>query len=87
MVRVIGQHEQYEMYGTWSEPSAGVLRLSYIYSDDNDGVGSMKYSPLPETHLPTGVSDLKVLKLKGKHMQLEYIATDGIVYGYMFTKW
>jgi len=87
MIRLLGNHEQYEMYGTWCQPSADVLRIEYIYSDDDAPEGSMKYSPLPETHLPPGVSDLTILKLDGKQMRLEYRSADGVVYGYKLTKW
>lgn len=87
MIRLLGNHEQYEMYGTWSEPQPGVLRIIYIYSDIDAPEGSMKYSPLPETHLPPGVSDLTVLEMKGSTLRLEYRADDGTVYTYRLTKW
>lgn len=87
MIRVFGSHEQYEMYGTWSEPQPGVLRIEFIYSDDAEPEGSMKYSPLPETHLPPGISDLDILEMKGSRLYLRYLSAGGTVYEYRLTKW
>lgn len=87
MTRLLGNHEQYDMPGTWCQPEPGVLRIEYVYSDDDAPQGSMKYTPLPETHLPWGVSDLTILEMKGKTLRLEYRSTEGVVYGYNFTKW
>ena len=87
IVRVSENHGRYEVYGTWCEPQTDVLRIEFIYSDNNTPAGTMRYSPLPETHLPPGISDLDILEMKSGKLHLEYQSPDGTVYGYFLTKW
>lgn len=87
MRRVDEHHIAAVSWGTWEEVSDNVLRLSFVYSDDNNPEGSEKYSPLPESHLPKGVSDLDILQLTGSAMKLQYLAEDEIEYVYNLKKW
>ncbi len=76
-----------ESWGAW-EQDGDILRLSFIHTDDsNPQQGSAKYSPLPESHLPAGVSELDIISISSSDMRLRYTATDGTIYGYSLKKW
>lgn len=87
MRRVDEHHVATVSWGSWEEVSDNVLRLSFVYSDDNAPEGSEKYSPLPESHLPKGVRDLEILQLTGSVMRLQYVAGGKIDYEYKLKKW
>lgn len=87
MVRVDDvTHIKTEGWGTWEE-DGNILRIGYIHHDDSNPEGSSKYSPLPETHIPKGVTELEILKQNSSTMELKYINNDGQVILYYFDKW
>lgn len=83
-------HTKAESWGTWSYANDDTqLILDFTHTDnDNPGVGSSKYSPLSETHLPKGVKiPLDIIKLNGDEMTLRYLAIDGTEYIYHLKHW
>ena len=87
MVRVDdATHAKTEGWGTWEE-NDNKLRLDYTHHDDANSEGSQKYSPLPETHISRGITELEILKQNSSKMELEYINNDGQVILYYFDKW
>lgn len=83
-------HGRADSWGSWEElpASSGViLRLNFTHSDNNNPVGSGKYSPPKASYLPSAsVSDLDVLHLDSKTLRLRYQAADATVYEYSFSK-
>ena len=87
MVRVDdASHTKVEAWGTWEE-DGNVLRIDYTHHDDAFSVESQKYTPLPETHIPWGVTELEILKQTSSKMELKYINNDGQIIRYYFDKW
>lgn len=80
-------HSTSESFGTWSEVDSNVLILDFSHSDDNHVQGSSFYSPLPETYLPKGQSQLSIVSQTSTQMHLSYLDADGREIGYMFKKW
>lgn len=72
--------------GTWEEDGDNLV-LTFTYSDDYNPQGSPAYSPLPATHLPAGVSTLRILKSPGTKMELQYVSPEGDKYQYSLSKW
>ncbi len=80
-------HTYTDGWGEWEEKGK-VLEFNFFGTDnDNPNPGSPKYSPLPETHLPKGVSLLDVLSLSGSKMELRYISDDSCEIRYYLKKW
>lgn len=76
-----------ESWGSWEE-DGNTLRLFFTHTDDsNPSQGSHKYTPLPASHLPAGVSDLSIISISASDMKLEYSDPNGTVYGYSLKKW
>ena len=72
-------------WGTWSEKD-GNLVLDFTHGDDAQPPGSPLYIPLPATHLPKGISVLKIDKINGSELILTYTATNGDIIRYTFSK-
>lgn len=87
MIRISDHHEAFECYGTWKEVDQKTLQVEFIYHDNSDPNGTWKYAPLPETHLPRGISPLEIIHLPDQRMQLDYHHSDGTTYGYKLEKW
>lgn len=75
-----------ESYGTWEEKD-NTLILNFSYGDNVAGEGSGRYSPLPASHLPVGISRLEILKKPGSEMTLRYNSDDGKSFVYKLKKW
>lgn len=76
-----------ESWGSW-EQQGDILRLDFTHTDDSHPVqGSSKYSPLPSSHLPSGISELQILSLSSSAVRLHYTADDGSIYKYSLKKW
>ena len=71
--------------GTWEEDGDNLI-LTFTYQDDFNPPGSL-YLPVPATHLPAGVSTLRILKSPGTKMELEYVSPEGDKYQYSLSKW
>lgn len=80
-------HASSGSYGTWKELEGDVLQLNFTHSDNYNPAGSFYYSPLPETYLPVGISNLDILSQSGSEMKLRYMDVDGRQIDYKFKKW
>lgn len=88
MVRINDRHETNESIGTWVDLGQQEIQMDFIYSDDDNPVGSDRYSPLVETHLPRGSFRMSVLALSSGDMTLRYSDPDnGTIYEYILKKW
>lgn len=86
MRKVTAMYDYYPRWGTWSETPDGMLEIDFSHHDDSSK--PTIYTPFEETHLEQkGVSELKIISIKGGSMRLEYRADDGKVYGYSLDKW
>lgn len=83
-------HTKTESWGTWSYANDDTqLILDFTHTDnDHPNVGSSKYSPMPDTHLPKGIKiPLDIIKINSDEMTLRYIANDGSEYIYHLKHW
>lgn len=67
-------HSHTEHYGTWIADDT-TLTLNFTHSDDLNASGTGKYAPPTQTHLPSAIVGLKILKLSSSEIILQYNAT------------
>lgn len=86
-------HDFSDVWGTWRYVNDGsAIEFDYTHSDNDNIQGSFKYSPLPETHLPSNsIFIMDVQELNDSHMTLRYLSENDSSliseYIYKFKKW
>lgn len=73
-------------WGTWSRDGS-ILRLDFTHHDDVYDEGAGIYEPFPESHIQSGVTELKIKTLTESDMDLNYTDNDGNEIRYKLKKW
>lgn len=86
MQQVSEDYSYSQSWGTWEE-DGNILRLNFTHSDNLHPQGSSYYSPLPDTRLPKGITDLEIYKMTGSRMELGFVDSEGQTIRYKLKKW
>lgn len=86
-MQIIGEnHFVASRTGTF-EREGDIITFNFTHSDDLNAPGTGQYAPPPATHFPSAIFHVRILKLGGGKLELQYVSDQGITYIYYLKKW